>query len=71
MIESIVKNIGYKDKITWDTIQEPYIPQWLHDELLAKSEMNGAQVQLANFVMKTLVPQNNTAVQVNNDTAKQ
>ena len=59
LIESIVKNIGYKDKITWDTIQEPYIPQWLHDELIAKSEMNSAQVQLVNFI-KTITPQGST-----------
>lgn len=59
LIESIVKNIGYKDKITWDTIQEPYIPQWLHDELIAKSEMNSAQVQLVNFI-KAITPQGST-----------
>ena len=70
MLEAIVKDIGYKDKITWDTLQEPYMPQWLSDEVFLRTELNNAQVQFANFV-KTLTPQNNTAVQANNDTTKQ
>ena len=70
LLEAIVKDIGYKDKITWDTLQEPYMPQWLSDEVFLRTELNNAQVQFANFV-KTLTPQNNTAVQANNDTIKQ
>lgn len=70
LLEAIVKDIGYKDKITWDTLQEPYMPQWLSDEVFLRTELNNAQVQFANFV-KTLTPQNNTVVQPNNDITKQ
>lgn len=27
LLEEMAKNLGYKDKITWETIQNPYIPQ--------------------------------------------
>ena len=59
LIEAIVADLGYKDKITWDAIQEPYIPQWLYDEITKRDQLNNAQLDLVNFV-KTLTPQNKT-----------
>lgn len=67
LIEAIIKEIGYKDKITWDEIQEPYVPQWLSDEVFLRTELSNAQVQFANFV-KTLTPQNNVTSSTNNTT---
>ena len=31
MLESMAVSLGYKDKITWDTIQNPYIPKGMLD----------------------------------------
>lgn len=36
LIETIVENIGYKDKITWDNIQQPYNPNWLSKQFNAQ-----------------------------------
>lgn len=54
LIEAIITNIGYRDKITWDRIQQPYIPQWLVDESKARTEFMDAQTHVANIV-NTLV----------------
>ncbi len=35
LIETIANSLGYKDKITWETIQNPYIP----DGMIAQIEM--------------------------------
>ncbi len=58
LIEAIINDLGYKDKITWDAIQEPYIPQWLSDEIVARTEINNAQTHIANYIKTTLTPQN-------------
>ena len=62
LIEAIINDLGYKDKITWDAIQEPYIPQWLSNEITTRNKINNAQLSLANFV-KTYTPQNDKATQ--------
>ncbi len=62
LIESIINDLGYKDKITWDAIQEPYTPQWLYDEIITRTDINNAQASLANFI-KTLTPSNNKTTQ--------
>lgn len=33
LLEEIAKSLGYKDKITWETIQNPYIPRWLSEQI--------------------------------------
>ena len=33
LLEAISKSLGYKDKITWDTIQSPYIPKGLYAQM--------------------------------------
>lgn len=57
LIESIINDLGYKDKIKWDEIQEPYTPQWLYNEVTARSEINNSQLQIANYI-KALAPKN-------------
>lgn len=54
LIEAIIKDTGYKDKITWDAIQEPYIPQWLFDEIKARTEINNVQSNLASYINTAL-----------------
>lgn len=50
LIETIVEDLGYKDKITWDNIQEPYIPKWLVEEIDKKNQIINAQIDVANIV---------------------
>lgn len=33
LLEEISKSLGYKGKITWETIQNPYIPKGLSDSM--------------------------------------
>lgn len=49
LIEEIVKDVGYKDKITWDSIQKPYTPKWFIDENEARTKIINAQVNLASL----------------------
>lgn len=48
LIEAIVADVGYKEKITWDTIQQPYYPIWLDNEIQTNST-----IQEYNFAIAT------------------
>ena len=37
LLEEIGKTLGYKEKISWETIEKPYIPKWL-DERITKEK---------------------------------
>ena len=41
LLEAIALALGYKDKITWETIQNPYNPKWLADK--ANSQQGNQQ----------------------------
>lgn len=32
LLEEMAKNLGYKDRITWETIQNPYVPRGMIDQ---------------------------------------
>ena len=70
LLEAMAVSLGYKDKITWETIQNPYKPKGLADaEKMQQEYMNG-QLEMAklagmmrnayetnpNGAMKPLVP---------------
>ena len=38
LLEAIAISLGYKDKITWETIQNPYNPKWLADKTTSQSD---------------------------------
>ena len=42
LLEAIANSLGYKDKITWETIQNPYIPEGMikQIDIQAKSQQN-------------------------------
>lgn len=50
MLETMAKDLGYKDKITWETIQYPYIPKWLVDEMENQDVCKKGQVDFAKMV---------------------
>ncbi len=39
LIEEIAKSLGYKDKITWETIQNPYVPNGMAQKMEAEKSM--------------------------------
>ena len=47
MLESMVISLGYKDKITWDAIQNPYIPKGMLDAAQQQRTIQRGQEQLA------------------------
>ena len=47
LLEEMAVSLGYKDKITWETIQNPYIPQGMVDSMGQQKEMQNGQVELA------------------------
>ena len=57
LLESMAVSLGYKDKVTWETIQNPYIPQGM----LRQIETQNQSLQAYNKLllnMKQMIPQN-------------
>ena len=52
------KSLGYKDKVTWETIQNPYIP----DGMIRQQQEQAASRQAYNDIllnMQHMIPKNN------------
>lgn len=56
LIETIVNDLGYKDKITWEDIQELYVPEWLVEEIKKRNQITDAQSNVANFINSMTKP---------------
>ena len=58
LLETIAKSLGYKDKVTWETIQNPYIP----DGMIQQQQEQAASQQAFNEIllnMQHMILQNN------------
>ena len=58
LLETIAKSLGYKDKVTWETIRNPYIP----DGMIRQQQEQAASRQACNDIllnMQYMIPQNN------------
>ena len=55
LLEEIAKNIGYKKEITWETIQNPYIPQGMVDKWQEQAASQQAYNTLLNS-MANIIP---------------
>ena len=58
LLETIAKSLGYKDKVTWETIQNPYIP----DGMIRQHQEQAASRQAYNDLlqnMQHMIPKNN------------
>lgn len=42
LLEAIANSLGYKDKITWETIQNPYMPVGMANQIEAQKNMQQA-----------------------------
>lgn len=47
LLELMANELGYKDKITWDVIQNPYYPEGLDQQLTMNNQIMNGQVELA------------------------
>lgn len=64
LLETMAKSLGYKDKVTWETIQNPYVP----DGLRRQQQEQAASQQAYNSIllnMQHMIPQNNKAEENN------
>lgn len=56
LLETIAESLGYKDKVTWETIQNPYIPkgmieQW-QEQAASQQAYNSLLSTMANIIPK-------------------
>ena len=47
LLETIAKSLGYKDKVTWETIQNPYIPKGMVEAEQLQRELQNGQLAWA------------------------
>ena len=55
LLETIAHSLGYKNKITWETIQNPYIPNGMISQQM---QQNARQEGIDNFI-KSINSKNN------------
>lgn len=63
-LETMAKSLGYKDKVTWETIQNPYIPNGMRRQ----QQEQAAYQQAYNSIllnMQHMIPQKNKAEENN------
>ncbi len=56
LIEQIANSLGYKDKITWETIQNPYIPQGMLEAMNKTQKLQTSQQNLMNMFQQMMTP---------------
>ena len=56
LIEQIANSLGYKGKITWETIQNPYIPQGMLEAMNKTQEFQTSQQNLMNMFQQMMTP---------------
>lgn len=54
LLEEIAKNIGYKNEITWETIQNPYIPRGMVEQWQKQAESQKTYDDLLNSMYNIL-----------------
>ena len=64
LLETMANSLGYKDKVTWETIQNPYIPKGMLQQI---NERNQSQQAYNNLLlnMQHIIPKNNMAKENN------
>lgn len=50
LLEAMAKSLGYKDQVTWDKIQNPYIPQGMIDAMNRQMAIQAGQEKLAGMI---------------------
>ena len=50
LLDVMAKSLGYKDIVTWETIQKPYIPKGLTENVSQQEQYKNAQISAMNMV---------------------
>lgn len=64
LLDTMASSLGYKDKVTWETIQNPYIPEGMRRQ---QQEQAASQQAYNNILlnMQHMIPKNNKAEENN------
>jgi hypothetical protein len=57
LLEVMAVSLGYKDKITWETIQNPYIPKGMLDQMTQQQVNQNNQIEIMEK-MKSVLSEN-------------
>ncbi len=49
LLDVMAKSLGYKEKVTWETIQKPYMPKGLADNIIQQQQYQSAQLDIMNL----------------------
>lgn len=55
LLETMANSLGYKDKVTWETIQNPYFPRGLAEQQLLQQEYQSRQINLTKVAENLFV----------------
>lgn len=69
LLDVMAKSLGYKEKVTWETIQKPYIPKGLSDNIIQQQQYQSAQLDMMNLASNYLQNMNNGS-DIKNNMAK-
>ena len=58
LLDTMANSLGYKDKVTWETIQNPYIPEGMRRQQQEQAASQQAYNNLI-FNMQHMIPKNN------------
>lgn len=50
LLESMARSLGYKEQVTWETIQNPYVPKGMWDAMLQQQVIQNGQEKWAGAV---------------------
>lgn len=70
LLEAMAVSLGYKDKVTWETIQNPYIPKGMVDaEQMQREYQNGqlAMAKIAEQVMQNMQPRKDSSAPISHN----
>lgn len=66
LLEIMAKSLGYKDKITWETIQNPYCPKGLINDIQRQQQYQIAQIELIEKISKMQISMENNKTKNDN-----
>lgn len=66
LLDVMAKSLGYKEKVTWETIQKPYLPKGLADNVLQQQQYHDSMLYIANYMSANMQQMSATADKENN-----
>lgn len=58
LLETMAKSLGYKDKVTWETIQNPYIPKGMLQQIETQNRSQQAYNNLVQNMQQIISSKN-------------